>query len=175
MSRKRPILSKKHEQADVVGVFKRASGGYGFVHPDGFAAGDRSADVHITAHRQRDAVSGDVVKVRLLSGNSTWRQGPTGEIIEVVSRKTTRFVGRYFESSGISWVRVDGNTFDSPISVGDPGAKDAGENDKVVIEIVRFPQYGQGGEGVVVEVLGALADPGVDAQSIIHEFDLQPG
>ena len=174
MSRKRPVLSKKHEQADVVGVFKRASGGYGFVHPDGFAAGDRSADVHITAHRQRDAVSGDVVKVRLLSGNSTWRQGPTGEIIEVVSRKTTRFVGRYFESSGISWVRVDGNTFDSPISVGDPGAKDAGENDKVVIEIVRFPQYGQGGEGVVVEVLGALADPGVDAQSIIHEFDL-PG
>lgn len=174
MSRKRSVSQKKHTQTNVVGVFKRASAGYGFVHPDGFAVGDRSADVYVTAQRQRDAVSGDVVKVRLLSGNSDWRHGPSGEVLEVLSRKTTRFVGRYFESSGKSWVRVDGSIFDAPISVGDPGAKDVTENDKVVIEVVRFPQCGHGGEGVIVEVLGALVAPGVDTQSIVHEFDL-PG
>ena len=38
-------------------------------------------------------------------------------------------------------VQIDGKVFTSPISVGDPGAKGVQPDDKVVIEMVRFPSH----------------------------------
>jgi len=157
-----------------VGIFRRAAGGFGFVRPLGAAAGDRSGDIHIAASAALDAVSGDTVRVRLHRGRDVRRPGLAGEIVEVVARRTTRFVGGYFEAAGGAWVRVDGTTFAQPVSVGDPGAKGVRENDKVVVEIVRFPTHARAGEGVIVEVLGAAGAPGVDTLTVIHEFGL-PG
>ena len=71
-------------------------------------------------------------------------------------------------------VQVDGKMFTQPIYVGDPGAKGVQPDDKVVIEMVRFPSHARDGEGVIVEVLGGRGMPGVDTLSIIHEFGL-PG
>ena len=177
MTRQRPKPAKPPQRSrddSVVGVFKRAAGGYGFVRPEGATAGDRTADIHVAAHAQLDAVSGDTVRVRISGGRDVRRQGPTGEIVEVVARRTTRFVGRYYEASGGGWVRIDGTAFAKPVAVGDPGAKGVEENDKVVVEMVRFPRHGHEGEGVVVEVLGAAGDPGVDTLTVINEFGL-PG
>src|SRR6185295_3652649 len=70
--------------------------------------------------------------------------------------------------------QVDGKIFANPIYVGDPGAKGVRDDDKVVIEMVRFPSHTRDGEGVVVEVLGARGQPGVDTMSIVYEFNL-PG
>src|SRR5690606_18391671 len=67
-----------------------------------------------------------------------------------------------------------GKIFTTPIFVGDPGAKGVRPDDKVVIEMVRFPTHMRDGEGVIVEVLGARGTPGVDTMSIIYEFNL-PG
>jgi ribonuclease R len=175
MTRQRP-KPPRQRSADhfVIGVFKRAAGGYGFVRPEGAAAGDRSADVHVSAPASLDAASGDTVKVRLSRTRDVRRPGPSGEIVEVVVRRTTRFVGRYFEAANAGWVRIDGTAFAKPVAVGDPGAKGVRENDKVVVEMVRFPRVGRDGEGVVVEVLGAAGDPGVDTLTVINEFGL-PG
>ena len=94
--------------------------------------------------------------------------------MEVVTRRTTRFVGGYFEAAGGGWVRIDGTNFARPVSVGDPGAKGVRENDKVVVEMVRFPSHLRDAEGVIVEVLGAAGEAGVDTLTVIHEFGL-PG
>ena len=159
---------------DVVGIFRRAAGGYGFVRPLAAAAGDRSGDIHIAAVSAHDASTGDTVRVRLARGRDVRRPGPTGEIVEVVTRRTTRFVGGYFEAAGSGWVRIDGTNFARPVSVGDPGAKGVRENDKVVVEMVRFPSHLRDAEGVIVEVLGAAGEAGVDTLTVIHEFGL-PG
>jgi ribonuclease R len=159
---------------DVVGVFRRAAGGYGFVRPLEAAAGDRTGDIHISAASAFDAATGDTVRVRLARGRDVRRPGPAGEIVEVVIRRTTRFVGSYFEAAGSGWVRIDGTNFARPVSVGDPGAKGVRENDKVVVDMVRFPTHLRDGEGVIVEVLGAAGEAGVDTLTIIHEFGL-PG
>ena len=150
-----PKLDRPRPQAGVVGVFRRAAGGYGFVRPLDAAAGDRSGDIHIAATAALDAATGDTVRVRLARGRDVRRPGPAGEIVEVVTRRTTRFVGSYFEAAGGGWVRIDGTNFARPVSVGDPGAKGVRENDKVVVEMVRFPSHLRDGEGVIVEVLGA--------------------
>ena len=99
---------------------------------------------------------------------------PEGRIIDVIERATNRFVGVYFEQAGMGMVQIDGKLFAKPIYVGDPGAKGARPDDKVVVEMVRFPSHVRDGEGVIVEVLGQRGEPGVDTMSIIHEFNL-PG
>jgi ribonuclease R len=166
----RPSGESKH----FTGTFRRAAGGFGFVRPEGtLRAEGRDADVFIPANKSGDAASGDIVSVRLESKRG--RMGKhEGQIIDVVERATNRFVGVYFEQAGMGMVQVDGKIFGNPIYVGDPGAKGVRPDDKVVIEMVRFPSHVRDGEGVITEVLGARGQPGVDTMSIIYEFNL-PG
>jgi ribonuclease R len=169
-TRTRPSGDAKH----FTGTFRRAAGGFGFVRPIGTRNVDgREADIFVPMNKTGDASNGDVVSVRLES-----KRGRTGKqegrIIDVVSRATNRFVGVYFEQAGMGLVQVDGKVFAHPIYVGDPGAKGVRPDDKVVVEMVRFPSHVRDGEGVIVEVLGARGQPGVDTMSIIHEYNL-PG
>ena len=132
---------------------------------------DQPADIYIAAKRSSSASTGDLVAVRLLKGR---RRGPNleGEIVEILERETHQFVGTYFESAGGAYVNVDGNAFSEPIGVGDPGTRNAQPGDKVVIDIVRFPHYGQSGEAVLTKVIGAHGQAGVETEAIIYEFNL---
>jgi ribonuclease R len=156
------------------GTFRRAAGGFGFVRPEGTLRTEgRDADIFIPADKTGDAANGDIVSVRLSSKRG--RMGKQeGSVIDVVERATNRFVGVYFEQAGMGMVQIDGKLFAHPIYVGDPGAKGVQPDDKVVIEMVRFPSHTRDGEGVIVEVLGSRGQPGVDTMSIIYEFNL-PG
>ncbi len=133
----------------------------------------RDADIFVPADKTGDAASGDIVSVRLESKRG--RMGKhEGRIIDVVERATNRFVGVYFEQAGMGMVQIDGKIIANPIYVGDPGAKGVRPDDKVLIEMVRFPSHVHDGEGVIVEVLGPRGQPGVDTMSIVYEFNL-PG
>ena len=156
------------------GTFRRAAGGFGFVRPEGTQRAEgRDADIFIPADKTGDAASGDIVTVRLESRRG--RMGKQeGTILEVIERATNRFVGVYFEQAGMGMVQIDGKLFTKPIFVGDPGAKGVRPEDKVVIDMVRFPSHVHDGEGVVVEVLGPRGQAGVDTMSIIYEYNL-PG
>ncbi len=166
----KPSGATKH----ITGSFRRAAGGFGFVRPEGTQRVEgRDADIFIPADKAGDAANGDIVSVRLETKRG--RMGKLeGRVIDVIQRATNRFVGTYFEQAGMGLVQVDGKIFTAPIYVGDPGAKGARTDDKVVIEMARFPSHVRDGEGVIVEVLGARGQPGVDTMSIIYEFNL-PG
>ncbi|HYO24540.1 MAG TPA: ribonuclease R, partial [Lacipirellulaceae bacterium] len=165
---------QKRDRRHVVGTFRRAEAGFGFVRPEGTTkATGRDADIFIPAKYTADAANGDQVSVALSS--KVGRMGKLeGRIVDVVDRATNRFVGTYFEQAGVALVQVDGKVFSQPVSVGDPGAKGVQADDKVVIDMVRFPSHLRDGEAVIVEVLGRRGMPGVDTLSIIHEFAL-PG
>jgi len=166
--------AKGNKPKHVVGVFRRAQGGFGFVRPEGTPAQQgRDADIFVPESGSGDASSGDTVRIRI--SQSRGRQGKTeGRIIDVVQRATNRFVGTYSEQAGMGLVQIDGKVFTNPIYVGDPGAKGAQPDDKVVLEMVRFPSHVREGEGVIVEILGNRGAPGVETMSVIHEFSL-PG
>ena len=159
----------------IVGTFRRTSKGFGFVRPlKTAAAAGRDMDIFISAEDSADAASGDIVRVKISSERNRARNSQ-GKIVEVLERQTHQFVGTYFETGGGAFVQVDGTLFSQPINVGDPGAKNAKQDDKVVFEMVRFPTYWASGEGVIVEVLGARGEPGIDTLSIIREFNLPEG
>ena len=174
----------------VVGVFHRAQQGYGFVRPKAplsASRDDRSRarhaqdaeppqDIYIPAKGTHDAATGDVVLVGLQRPRRGAPRGspsgPRGQVLEILERQTRQFVGRYFEEQGAAYVEVDGGLFAQPIAVGDPGAKNARPDDKVLLEMVRFPSPVYEGEGVIIEVLGPQGRPGVDTLSILREFNL---
>ncbi|MEM7314877.1 MAG: ribonuclease R [Planctomycetota bacterium] len=161
------------DEKRVQGKFQRAAAGYGFIRPAGTSKADgRDHDIYVAEEDSSDAASGDVVIARLKKK----RRGPSvrtvGEIIEIVERRTSQFVGTYFEDGGYGYVQVDGNEFHEPMFVGDPGAKNAKPSDKVVIEMVHYPKPGRQGEAVITEVLGKHGQPGVDTLLIIREFGL---
>ncbi|MBN1912348.1 MAG: ribonuclease R [Pirellulales bacterium] len=157
----------------IVGRFRRHERGFGFVRLAGAATAEKEvADIYIPARRAGNAATGDLVQVRLVERRRHPDKGPKGEIVAVLERQTHQFVGTYFEADGGGQVLVDGQVFAQPISVGDPGAKGAREDDKVVIEMVRFPSPSATGEAVITEVLGPAGTPEVDTLSVIRQFEL---
>jgi ribonuclease R len=155
----------------IVGAFRRVSTGAGFVRPAP-VEGHPATEVRISEADSLDAVTGDSVLVRLTRRPNRPDENPRGKIVRVLERAERQFVGTYFEREGQGYVRVDGTVFSHSIEVGDAGAKGARPDDKVVIEMVRFPGPEERGEGVVTEVLGPRGKPGVDTLSVIRAFHL---
>lgn len=159
---------------EVIGRFRLASAGFGFVTPSPTETDETPLDVFIPERRTLDAANGDLVRAKF----SRRRQGKetrlSGRVVEVIERRTHRFVGTYLERNDYGFVRVDGQQFPADIYVGDAGAKNCKVDDKVVIEMVSFPSSHDEGEAVIVEVLGDRGTPGVDTLTIVHQFNL-PG
>lgn len=171
---KKGRLQLKAADGFVTGIVKKISSGAAFVVPNDRPAdgSDRKAhDVYISSRDLGDAHSGDEVLVRLSSRRRGGGQR-CGRIEKVTERASNVFVGTYLEAQGQGFVRIDGTAFQSDIHVGDPGAKGAKPDDKVVIEMLRFPTANRVGEAVLTEVLGHRGDPGVDTMSVVHGLGL---
>jgi ribonuclease R len=158
----------------LTGTFRKTKLGFGFVRPNP-AEGHPFPEIYIPADATLDASSGDKVLVRIGRKPRPGNGKPAGTIVQVLERATHQFVGTYFERDGQGLVRVDGTVFAHSVFVGDPGAKGARANDKVVVEMLRFPSPDDRGEGVIIEVLGPHGEPGVDTLSIIRAFGLPDG
>jgi ribonuclease R len=168
---KRGRLKPRGSIGTVTGVLRRITSGAAYVIPAQRVPELHGADVYVSAADVGDAQTGDEVLVRLLSRRRGGGQR-CGVIDRVLERAATTFVGTYFETGGQGYVRVDGTIFSSPIHVGDPGAKGAQPDDKVVLDMLRFPTDRRRGEGVVTQVLGRRGDPGIDTLTVIHSLGL---
>jgi ribonuclease R len=154
----------------LTGIYRRVASGHGFVRPHA-VDGTFKPEIFIREDKSHDAATGDEVMVRV-TREATQIKDAAGEIVRVLERATRTFVGTYFERDREALVRVDGNVFTHSILVDDAKAKGAKPQDKVVIEMLRFPTPDDRGEGVVTEVLGAHGKPGVDTLSVIRAFGL---
>lgn len=150
------------------GTLRRTKSGAGLFLPDEEPV---SEPWWVPPEELADAFSGDVVFAEKL-GRTTSSGQPCARVLEVISRAMETFVGTYFEARGQGWVVLDGGHVDTPIAVGDPGAKGARPQDKVVIEMVVFPRPGRAGEAVITRVLGARGETGVDTMSILVQFGI---
>jgi ribonuclease R len=155
----------------ITGTYRQTSSGVGFVRPH-VIDGHAGLEVLIRPGHALDAVTGDEVLVRITRKPSRPGLGPSGEVQRVLERATRQFVGTYFERQGEAFVRVDGTVFSHSVYVGDPGAKGVKPEDKVVIEMLRFPTADDRGEAVISEILGPRGKPGVDTLSIIRALGL---
>ncbi len=172
--KQRSTTSEKLSRDEMVGVYRRANAGFGFVTPEDSEPQDRTRDVFIPPHQALDAAHGDLVRVRLGHKRAGRTMRVSGRVVEVLRRRTHRFVGTYREFGEWGYVEIDSGQFQQPLIVGDAGAKNVRVGDKVLIEVVRFPSGFERGQAVIVEVFGPRGKPGVDTQMIMAEFNL-PG
>ncbi len=167
-------LKLKTMQNALVGTLRRTASGAGYFRPtEGLPDGKPTEEaIYIFSEDMRGALSGDEVTVQLLKRTRSGGQ-LCGRVVGIKHRARQEFVGLYHERRKEGFVTVDGGLFSAAVSVGDPGAKGAQPGDKVVVEMVRFPEGHHAGEAVITKVLGAHGQPGVDTLSIIHEFGLR--
>ncbi len=126
-----------HPHGQVVGTFRANPRGFGFVVPDEATV---HGDLYIPAGASMDALTGDKVLCRVVSrGKREGKKAFGGQVLRIVERGNSRFVGQLRREGGISFVQPDGNTLHRPILIDDAGATSARAGDQFVVEIIRYP------------------------------------
>jgi len=166
---------------EIEGVIKLTPRGIGFIRTD---IDYREGDLFVPQGETKDAVSGDRVRVKVVRRGDRWNRGfgatpggarddIFGRVLEVLARGQSRFAG-VLAKRGREWiVEPDGRAIRDPIVVRDPGAKNAKEGDKVVVDILLWPEEGALAEGVIVEVLGEAGRPDVETQAVIATYAIR--
>ncbi len=171
----KPAGKPKTASEVVRGTFRAAVGGFGFVRLLDPELLDSSDDIFIPGKYTKSAMEGDLVEVRLASGRNG--RGREGAVTEVIERARRNFVGTFERVNGEPVVWLDGVKSDYPIGVGDVRGMPLENENKVIVELVKFPETAASGhftpgEGVILEVLGASRNPAVDTIAVIHQFNL---
>ncbi|GMU22382.1 MAG: ribonuclease R [Phycisphaerae bacterium] len=152
----------------IIGTFRGHVRGFGFVVPESPA---EHGDLFIPPGATMNAITGDTVAARLTRrGKGGDESRVEGEVVEIITRGQSRFVGELVRD-GREWVMLpDGKSLHSPVLLGDVTATRARAGDQVVVELTEFPRPYQPARGVIVEVLGRRGDPGIDTLSIIRQY-----
>ena len=132
-----------------------------------------SEDVFIAASNTYKALHGDRVRVAMFPKRNNSK--PEGEIVEVLERRHTDFVGILNISHGYVYVRpdVDWMPVDIFIPRGDlHGAKDG---QKVIAHLVDWPDGSGNPFGEITRVLGKPGENDVEMESILaaHEYPIE--
>lgn len=156
---------------ELVGTLKVNARGFGFLRPD---KPIREGDIFVPPGSLHDAISGDRVRIKLVQGGRRDKgDGRIGRVVEVIERGQTHFVGS-LDQRGKNWYVIpDGNSLHDPVLVRDPHAKNAKKGDKVVIELLHYPEDDYQSEGVITRVLGEAGRPDVETQAVIAAHGLR--
>ncbi len=156
----------------VTGIYRQTRGGFGFILPE---QPNAHGDLFIPIGENLDAVSGDTVTAKVIvrdKYDTRDKKNIFGRVIEVLKRATNKVVGTLTRQNDRWVVMPDGKVFRSAIEVGDVGAKNGAENDKVVVELLKYPLGNELAQGVITEILGTKGEPEVELQSVIRQYDL---
>src|SRR5690606_25750783 len=141
--------------------------GFGFLIPD-----ERShPDVYLHANDLKSAMNGDIVLVRVTS-QSEGGGRMEGEVVRVVQRAVTRVVGTFEHHESFGFVIPDDKRINRDLFIPREGFHGAVTGQKVVANIVTYPEGRSAATGEIIEILGHKDDPGVDILSIIRKHQL---
>ena len=158
---------------EMVGVFRAHEKGFGFLQPDELT---QHGDLFIPPGATGDAMNGDRVRAKVIHESrraGTGKSPFVGRIVEVLQRVDRQYVGTLIKRGKLHVVQVDGRLMRDPVVIRDPSVKNARVGDKVVIEIVEYPNDSNDvAEGVITEVLGAGGEPQVETLSVIRAYGL---
>ncbi|MFK7759792.1 MAG: ribonuclease R family protein [Phycisphaerales bacterium] len=169
------MLPFRPDEGEAIGVFRSTKSGFGFFSPSRISHG---GDVFIPAHQTMGALDRDTVKIyysrdqRRERKLGTLERQYSGEVIDIVARKRAAFTGEIDKRDGRWLVYPDGRELTDPIIIRDAESKNVKPGDKVVVEIIDYPEGEYLAEGVITKVLGEAGDPDVETQAVIAAYSL---
>lgn len=146
------------------GKFRAHPKGFGFVEVS------KEEEIHIASEHTNTALNGDTVLVKIIEGGDSKKK--EGKIIKVKQRQITNVVGTFTHNRSFGFVVPDDKKIGTDIFVSKKHTKGAKTNQKVVVEITKYPSKGKNAEGEIVEILGFKDEAGVDMLSLIKEHNL---
>ncbi len=128
-------------------------------------------DMRVEAYELQNALDGDTVKV-VSYGAGTADRRPEGEVVEVVERGRTQYVGRLEMSARYAFVIADYRKMYDDIYVRLDDLNGANNGDKVIVDITKWPSGDRNPVGTVTRVLGPAGENNAEIHSIMAEFNL---
>ena len=127
-------------------------------------------DIYIDARNTNTALNGDIVKVNVFLKKN--RKKPEGEVVEILERKQTEFVGVVEKSANFSFVVTDNTRMPVDIFISNDKLKNANDGDKVIAKITEWPTDKKNPFGKVLQVLGKPGENETEMHAILAEFGL---
>ena len=130
-------------------------------------------DVFIAAGNTGKALHGDHVRVAMFPKRKNKK--PEGEIVEILQRKHTDFVGVVHISHGYVFVVPDMDSVPIDIFVPKGSVHGAKNGQKVVVHLVDWPENSGNPFGEIIRVLGNPGENNVEMESILlaHDYPLE--
>ena len=149
----------------ITGTVDMTRMGYGFVSTE-----DLDEDVFVTAKNLKTALHGDKVKVWLYARRKGAR--PEGEVVEILERWKTTFVGTVEIMPNFAFLIPDNKNM--PFDLFIPGSKlnGAKQGQKAVAKVIDWDPKSK---NPVAEIINVLGDPGLhetEIHAILAEFEL---
>lgn len=144
-------------------ISMNASGSAYLVSPD------LPNDIYLNKNNTNKALHLDKVKVRIIDGNG---RSIEGEVIEIVERFRTEFVGVIQLSEKFAFFVPDSNKL--PIDFFIPLSKILGakEGQKVIARITEWKDNAKNPNGEIIRILGTSGEHETEIHSILEEYGL---
>ncbi len=130
-------------------------------------------DIYISPTHTGKALHEDTVKVFLFPRRPGRK--PEGQIVEVLKRAKTHFVGKLQLSDKYAFVIPDNPSIAVDFFIPREYLNKAKNGEKVVVEFIEWPEYARNPFGRIVKVLGRPGEHQVEMQSILVEWDFPIG
>jgi ribonuclease R len=142
-------------------------------HPEGYGfvvSSSKKDDIFLPSRQMQRVMDGDEVLVRIAGQDRRGRR--EGSIVEVVERRTEQLVGRFFEESGLCFVRPDNPRISQDVLIVPDGAGGAEQGQIVLVAVSRQPSRNAQPAGRVIQVLGDHMSPGMEVELALHNFSI---
>jgi ribonuclease R len=155
----------KETKRYVTGTIDFTSQGTAFV-----VFSETEQDIFIPAPKSKDALQGDLVKVHLLPSKPGRRK--EGEVVEVIKRAKTEFVGTIRLNPKFAFVVADSNKIHVDFFVRSSDIRGALDGQKVLIRLKEWKPGEQNPSAVVQEVFGFPGQHKTEMNAIMAEYGL---
>lgn len=147
------------------GRFERRSNGKNFFVPD-----DDANIIYIPERNSKHAMNGDRVRVQLLAKRK--RAETEGTVVEILEHTHSRFVGVLEVQKHFAFLVMDNKYLSNDIFIPKEDLHGAVNGDKVVVEIVEWPEKANNPVGKVIDILGKPGDNNTEMHAILAQYDL---
>jgi len=147
------------------GHFERRSSGKNFFVPD-----DESENIFVAERNSAHAMNGDRVRIQMLAR----RKGrePEGEIVEIIKRQQTRFVGTLSVQKHFAFLEMDSKILANDIFIPADKLHGGKSGDKALVEVIEWPERAKNPIGEVLDILGVAGSNDAEMHAILAEFGL---
>ena len=163
------MAKKKKRRNYIVGTIQINKRGFAFVTPEEVSDPKHLelGDIFIGPESQKNAMNGDKVEVDLIP-EYLWGNSPEGIVVNVVDRKFTEVVGTFDKSKKFGFVIPDDKRLREDIFISKKHFSGAKTGDKVVAQILKYPDKNHKAEGHISEIISKKGEPGGDIKAAIR-------